>query len=300
MTSFFRMIKFAIQHFFRNFGLSVITIIILFLTLISVNVFIGFNYVTDEVVSMVQEKIDISLYFDKEVSNGEIIHVQDYLDKLDYVKSITLLEKEDVLLKFQETHASNEKMLASLDEVKGNPFGAMLVVKVNTMDDYNYVIHALEGEEFERLIERRSYENHEEAIDKIESISDNVTYAIVVFTLMFILISILIVYNTVKVMIYNHREEIRIMKLVGASDRFVRWPFIIEGMINVFISMALVMLVVYPFLLQVFQLYFGSFNIDIMGYFRENFLLIFGIQFLASLLLNMISSALAVGKHLNK
>lgn len=300
MTSFFRMIKFAIQHFFRNFGLSVITIIILFLTLISVNVFIGFNYVTDEVVSMVQEKIDISLYFDKEVSNEEIVHVQDYLDGLDYVKSITLLEKEDVLSKFQETHASNEEMLASLDEVKGNPFGAMLIVKVNTMDDYNFVIHALEGEEFERLIERRSYENHEEAIDKIESISDNVTYAIVVFTLMFILISILIVYNTVKVMIYNHREEIRIMKLVGASDRFVRWPFIIEGMINVFISMALVMLVVYPFLLQVFQLYFGSFNIDIMGYFRENFLLIFGIQFLASLLLNMISSALAVGKHLNK
>jgi cell division transport system permease protein len=294
------MIKFAIQHFFRNFGLSVITIIILFLTLISVNVFIGFNYVTDEVVSMVQEKIDISLYFDKEVSSEEIIHVQDYLEKLEYVKSIALLEKEDVLLKFQETHANNEEMLASLDEVKDNPFGAMLVVKVNTMDDYNYVINALEGEEFERLIERRSYENHEEAIDKIESISENVTYAIVVFTLMFILISILIVYNTVKVMIYNHREEIRIMKLVGASDRFVRWPFVLEGMINVFIAMILVMLVVYPFLLQVFQLYFGSFNIDIMGYFRENFLVIFGIQFLAALLLNMISSSLAVGKHLNK
>ena len=283
MISFLRIIKFAFQHFFRNFGLSVITIIILLLTLVSVNVFIGFNHVTDEVINMVQEKIDISLYFNKEISSEEVSHVQDYLTSLDSVKTIELLDQGDVLSKFRETHVDNDDMLKSLDEVGGNPFGAMLIVKVNTMDDYDYVIQALAGEEFDQMISRRSYDNHEGMIQKIKSIADNVKLGLLAFTALFIFISILIVYNTVKVMIYNHREEIGIMKLVGASNRFIRWPFIIEGMFNVVVAMALVTLLVYPFLLQVFQFYFSGINIDIIA-----------------LVLNMISSSLAVGKYLRK
>lgn len=300
MTSFLRIIRFAFQHFFRNFGLSVITIIILLLTLISVNVFIGFNHVTDEVIDMVQDKIDISLYFNKEISSDEVAHVQTYLEALDSVKSIESLGRDDVLAKFQETHQDNEDMLSSLEEVGDNPFGAMLIVKVNTMDDYNYIIQALSGEEFDQLISRRSYDNHEGTIDRIRNIADNVKIGLLAFTLLFVFISILIVYNTVKVMIYNHREEIAIMKLVGASNRFIRWPFVIEGMINVFISVLLVALLVYPFLLQIFQYYFSTLNIDILGYFRDNMLWIFGAQFLGALFLNMISSSLAVNKYLRK
>ncbi|HPL93364.1 MAG TPA: hypothetical protein PLB38_03725, partial [bacterium] len=71
MISFFRMIKFAAQHFFRNFGLSVVSIIILLLALISVNVFFGFNYVADQAIQAVQDKIDLSLYFYQGIEEGE-------------------------------------------------------------------------------------------------------------------------------------------------------------------------------------------------------------------------------------
>lgn len=300
MTSFFRIIKFAFQHFLRNFGLSIITIIILLLTLISVNVFVGFNYLTDEVIDTVQDKVDISLYFNKDITSEEVGHVQEYLQNLDSVKSIASLDRQDVLDRFKETHQDNEEMLKSLEEVGENPFGSILVVKVNTMDDYNYVIQALSGEDFDRLIARRSYDNHQGTIEKIKSIANNVKIGILAFTLLFVLISILIVYNTVKIMIYNHREEIGIMKLVGASNRFIRWPFIIEGMINVFVATLLTVLIVYPFLLKAFNYYFQNLNIDIVNYFTVNALWIFGAQFVGALLLNMISSSLAVGKYLHK
>lgn len=300
MISFFRMIKFAVQHFFRNFGLSVVSIIILLLALISVNVFLGFNYVADQAIKTVQDKIDLSLYFYKDIDAGEIVHIQEYLNSLSTVKSTELISADQVLENFKVKHKDNPDMLRSLTEVGENPFGAMLILKVNSMDDYNDVINSLNSDVFSKLIERRSYENHETAIKKLESIARNVKIGLLAFTLLFIFISMLIVYNTVKVMIYNHREEIQIMKLVGASNRFVRWPFVIEGMFSVLLAMALTILIVYPFLLKFIQMYFADLNVDVLSYFQTNFYLIFGSQLLVALFLNMFSSSIAVGRYLNR
>lgn len=294
------MIKFAVQHFFRNFGLSVVSIIILLLALISVNVFLGFNYVADQAIKTVQDKIDLSLYFYKDIDAGEIVHIQEYLNSLSTVKSTELISADQVLENFKVKHKDNPDMLRSLTEVGENPFGAMLILKVNSMDDYNDVINSLNSDVFSKLIERRSYENHETAIKKLESIARNVKIGLLAFTLLFIFISMLIVYNTVKVMIYNHREEIQIMKLVGASNRFVRWPFVIEGMFSVLLAMALTILIVYPFLLKFIQMYFADLNVDVLSYFQTNFYLIFGSQLLGALLLNMFSSSVAVGRYLDR
>ncbi|HOX97302.1 MAG TPA: permease-like cell division protein FtsX [bacterium] len=300
MISFFRMIKFAAQHFFRNFGLSVVSIIILLLALISVNMFFGFNYVADRAIQTVQDKIDLSLYFYQGIEESEIAHVQEYLNALSTVKSTELVSAEQVLANFQEKHKDNPDMMRSLTEVGGNPFGAMLILKVNSIEDYNSVIASLNSDVFNKLIEKRSYENHETAIRQLESFSRNVKIGLLAFTLLFIFISMLIVYNTVKVMIYNHREEIQIMKLVGASNKFIRWPFMIEGMFSVLIAVALTIFIVYPFLLKFIQMYFSGLNVDVLSYFQTNFYLIFGGQLLGALLLNTFSSSIAVGRYLNR
>lgn len=294
------MIKFAAQHFFRNFGLSVVSIIILLLALVSVNIFLGFNYVADRAIQTVQDKIDLSLYFYQGIEESEIAHVQEYLNSLSTVKSTELLSADQVLENFKTKHQANPDMLRSLTEVGDNPFGAMLILKVNSMDDYNTIINSLDSDVFNKLIEKRSYDNHETAIRKLESIASNVKIALLAFTLLFIFISMLIVYNTVKVMIYNHREEIQIMKLVGASNRFIRWPFVIEGMFAVLFSVALTILIVYPFLLKFLQMYFADLNVDVLSYFQANFYFIFGGQLLGALLLNMFSSSIAVGRYLNR
>ncbi|HPL93452.1 MAG TPA: permease-like cell division protein FtsX, partial [bacterium] len=230
----------------------------------------------------------------------EITHVQEYLNSLNTVKSTELVSADQVLANFQEKHKDNPDMMRSLTEVGGNPFGAMLILKVNSIDDYNSVMASLNSDVFNKLIEKRSYENHETAIRKLESFSGNIKIGLLAFTLLFIFISMLIVYNTVKVMIYNHREEIQIMKLVGASNKFVRWPFIIEGMFAVMLAMVLTILIVYPFLLKFIQMYFADLNVDVLGYFQANFYLIFGGQFLGALLLNMFSSSVAVGRYLDR
>jgi len=294
------MIKFAAQHFFRNFGLSVVSIIILLLALVSVNIFLGFNYVADRAIQTVQDKIDLSLYFYQGIEESEIAHVQEYLNSLSTVKSTELLSADQVLENFKTKHQANPDMLRSLTEVGDNPFGAMLILKVNSMDDYNTIINSLDSDVFNKLIEKRSYDNHETAIRKLESIASNVEIALLAFTLLFIFISMLIIYNTVKVMIYNHREEIQIMKLVGASNRFIRWPFVIEGMFAVLFSVALTILIVYPFLLKFLQMYFADLNVDVLSYFQANFYFIFGGQLLGALLLNMFSSSIAVGRYLNR
>jgi cell division transport system permease protein len=139
-------------------------------------------------------------------------------------------------------------------------------------------------------------------LEKINSITDKVSKVGIIISSIFILITLLVVYNSIRVAIYTHKREIGIMRLVGASNSFVYMPFILSSLIYTFTSLIVTAIIFYPFLslLQPYlEAFFVGYDINIISYFFSNFLLIFGAQFLGIALINIIASLLAIKKYAN-
>jgi cell division transport system permease protein len=300
MRSFWRVVKFALQDLGRNLGLSLMTVCILILMLLSVNVLWSVDTITKEAVKLVKNQINVSLYFKPETTDKEVMEVKKYLDQFPEVTDLTAISREEVLAQFRQKHDLSSDVLSALDELGGNPFGQTLIVKTREPEDYARVMSALDVPEYENMIESKSFEGHEEGIDKIQNITNRVEKLGFGLSILFALISFMIIFNTVRVAIYTHRVEISIKRLVGASSWFIRGPYIVESVIFTIISVGLTAVIMFlalrwidPYLAVVFT---NGFNLT--NYYNSNILTLFGLQAAAVLLLTILSSFLAMRRQL--
>lgn len=299
MNSILRIIKFSLQDFGRNIWLSLVTITIITSALFSINLLISINIITDNAAKAIQEKIDVSIFFKPSVERSDIAKTKSFLDSLPEVQSTIIIPKEEGLEKIKDLPVVKD----SLAELSENPLNDALRIKAKDINDYPRIMGYLEAPEYDILIEEsdKNFEQGQVYIQRIGDLSYRIKQIVMVITAVFVLISLLIVYNTIRITIYAHRGEITIMKLVGAGNWFVRAPFLLSGFLFAIISLALTVVLFYfaldaaqPYLAQLF----GEYPFDLMFYFRQNFLMIFGLELGLMTLLNMISSSLALGKYL--
>lgn len=300
MQSFLRVIKFAFQDLGRNFSLSFMTVFILVLMLLSVNTLWSLDVLTNAAVEAVKKQIDISIYFVPEATDKNVNEIKSYVDMFPEVTSITLQTKEDVLASFREQHKLQKEALDALSELGKNPFGPTMIIKTQEPKDYKKIIDALNVPEYENLIEAKSFDNHEDAIERLQNITNRIEKIGFGLTILFALISFLIIFNTIRVAINTQRMEINIKRLVGASNWFIRGPYFVESVVFTILSMAFTITIVFlglrwidPYLAVVLPNGFSLTN-----YFQSNMLTLFGVQTLAVLLLTILSSALAMRKQL--
>jgi cell division transport system permease protein len=298
-TPTIRVVKFALQDFFRNFWLSLVTLTILILALLSVNLLIIFNLVATAAIDSVEDKININVYFKPEIKEDQIQNVQRYLQSLMNVKAVDYISREQALENFKIKYNDNVKIMETLVEIDDNPLGASLIIKAKTTEDYPVILANLEDPQYNNLIESKDFEDHRLFIAKITNITTKVNVAVVVVALIFTLISILIILNAIKMAIYTHRDEIVAMKLVGATNWFVRAPFLFQGIIFGLLSVLVTIILVYP-LLGLMQPYvIAETNFNIISYFNHNFIIIFGLEFIGAIIINLLSSYWSVNKYLN-
>jgi cell division transport system permease protein len=299
--AFSRGIIFALQSFWRNVWLSIATIFVVWLALVSVNFLIIVNVIADSAVAAVKDRVDVSIYFKPEVKESKIAEVKTRLESLSQVKTVVYKSPENNLAVFQERHKNDQKIQETLSELSGNPMGATLVVKAKDLKSYPEILADINDPAIADLIEEKSYDDNQLVIDRINLIADNVKKIVLVISLIFAIIAILIVFNTVRIAIFTHQNEIAIMKLVGASNWFVRFPFVFESILSGVIAAGLAVLFIYP-ILSIAQSYLGVFfagtSFDLTGYFNSHFFQIFGLQILAIILINIVSSLVAVSKYL--
>jgi len=300
-VAFIRVLKFAVQDFWRNIWLSLVTVSILTLALLSVNVLIFMNAMTDEVIGSVQEKIDVSVYFNEEVSQAEINNLQNKLTEMPEVKEVVFVSKDEALEKFTEKHKDNPKIQETLEEIGDNPLLNSIVVKANSTTDYDSILAFLENPEYNKLIHDKNFTDHRLIIERINTVTKKVETFGITISIVFGIIAILIVYNAIRVIIYTHKEEIGVMRLVGATNWFIRVPFLIESLIYAIIAVGLTVLILYP-LLGFVQPYFNNlladYGFDLVSYFNSHFLFIFGLELISVIILTAISSGLAISKYL--
>lgn len=299
ILSFFRAIKFSLQDISRNVWLSIVTVIILVLALFSINMLLVVKVVGDTAIGAVKEKVDVNLYLKAEAPANEIEALKNKINNLSEVKEVEYVSKEDALESFRQENVNNPEITQALRVLGTNPLTPNLVIKPSNPDEMGKLITELNKIE-SSIIESRNFVNHQKILEKIKSITDKVSKAGLVVSLIFILITLSVVYNAIRVAIYTHNQEVTIMRLVGASNTFIYLPFLLSSIIYTLLGVAILIGVFYPFLslLQPYlEAFFVGYDINIINYFNDNFFFIFGWQFAGIVLINIVASLIAIRKY---
>ncbi len=257
------------------------------------------DVITKAAVNSIKEKIDINLYLKPDASEKKITALKAKISNFSQVKEIKYISRAEALESFRIKHKNNPEVLDALRELGKNPLAPILIIRGNDIEKYGELIVELNKMDDE-IIESRNFEDHKAILAKINNISDKINKVGIFVSLVFIIISVLVVFNAIRVAIYTHRKEIGIMKLVGASNSFVKAPFLISGIIYAVVGTLIVIAIFYPFLtlLQPYlETFFVSYDINIVSYYNANFIKIFGLQFLGAALINMIASFTALSRY---
>jgi len=299
MITFKRILRSGWTSFRVNSGFSLATIFIMIMMISMVTSLFLLQKTSKLLVGIIQEKVDMRVYFDKEFSADEILQIQEELARIPEIKSIKYISKEEALEKFSEKHKNNEIILESLKEVGQNPLLASLNIRAWQASQYESIVNALENSSFSGQIVKMDYFEKKPAIEKLFSITAGVNKIGVISSTVLALVVLIIAFNTVKLAIYNSKEEIETMKLVGASNWFIRGPFLVQG------AICGVLATLISFVLFIGAIFFLSPKIEIIvpelnpfGYFVSNLLIIFLLQLVTGIGLGVFSSWLAVRKYL--
>lgn len=301
--SFIRATKFALSNFWRNIWLSVITVVILVLTLSMLTIITTIKIVGDQAVTQVKGKVDVAVYFQPNVSQEKIESIQHDLQTDPRVDSVVYVSADQALEDFRSQIGDNDTITDALDALDANPLGATLIIKAKDLEDYDEILSVFNRPENKELLQQqdKDLQSNQEVISRLSSLTRNVSRIGYALGAIFIIIAILVIFNTIRIAIYTHREEIGIMKLVGATNGFVQAPFIIESVLYGCIGALLTMAVFYPVFnasAPFLERFFAGYELDIIHYFNSNFLVIFGILLLFAITLSVTSSSIAIKRYL--
>ena len=299
MTKFIRVLKSGFSNFIRNGWLSVASITIMVLTLITMSLFLVVNVVLNTGIKSIQDKIDISVYFNDDAKQADIISLQEDLADLKEVKAIKYISKDEALKRYQEQNKDNPKLLESLKDTD-NPLPSSLEVKVYDPSKLDSLTPVFDQKEYKLIIHKVSYKENKTIIDKLFQATQFTKQVGVVATLAFTVTALVIIFNTVKMAIFTRKEEIDIMKLVGATPGFIKGPFLIEGaiygIISTFISIIILAAILF-FMAPTLVHYFGGVGDDLSGFITDNIFLLIFAQLFMGIFIGTVSSWLAVRKY---
>lgn len=300
-VAIYRILKFGFQNFWRNFWLSIVTVFILILTLFSISVVYTLNVVADNAIEAVKSKVNIDLFFDPTIPEDKILAVQAYLESLSEVKDIGYISKEEAMERFKEEHKDDVTIQESLSELEGNPLPSTLVVRANRLEDYSSIVVNIDNSEYSHLISKRDFEDNQVVIDRLSEITNRIYKYGIGVSLIFVLVALLVVFNAIRMNIYTQKEEMGIMRLVGAANAFIRLPFIVESVLYAIIASVITLLILFPLLSAVsphINTLFEGYDFDMFIYFTSNFWSILGLQIIISVVISVISSMIAIGRYL--
>ncbi len=299
-----RVIRSGFFGFWRNTFVSLSSILIMMVTLSVIGFTIFSGAILQTTLQQIKDKVDINVYFVTSANEDDILAMKKSLEQLPEVKSVTYVSRDDVLAQFKERHQNDQFTLQALDELGQNPLGATLNIKAKDPSQYEGIAQFLQSKSEAALpgssiIDKINYYQNKDAIDRLSNIINSADKLGFILTLFLIVISVLITFNTLRLVIYMSRDEISVMRLVGASASYIRGPFFVAGAIYGFVSAILTLILFYPMTLwlgSTTQNFFVGFSI--FDYYTANFGEIFLILVCSGIFIGAVSSYLATRKYL--
>lgn len=295
-----RIIKSGWQDFWRNKWLSSAAVIVVAITIIGLTTLLLINVLITSLTDGLEDKIDISVYFDPETSEEDILAVRNDLIQMDEVKSIEYVSTDEALKRFRKKHQNNEILMQSLNELGSNPLEASLNIKAQQASQYASIADFFNQETYQNIVNKINYSENKEVIARLSLITRNIRRVGFAILMVLACLAVLVTFNTIRLTIYSARKEIRVMKLVGASNWFAQGPFLVEGVLYGVFSALTAMLVLYPLLWYISPSITHYLpGTDLFYFFQKNFFVFFLIQLTAGMGLGVISSWMAVRRYLS-
>lgn len=298
-----RLVAQSWQSVTRHFWLSVATVFVGVMALLSVSILWAVVALSDHTLQTLQSKVSITLYFKPDVAEERVRGLGQELARQPEVAQVRFISPDVALERFRDRRRSDPAILEALEAVGGNPFGSSLIVQASSEDGYSSIIAVVREEPYRSLLQQddEEFAGYEAVISQFTNLANQVRTVGLVTSGVFILIAVMLVFNAVRVAIYTQREEIGIMKLVGAANWYVRLPFVVAGVIYAVASTALLVAALYPLLLVVQPLIdrlWGGDALSLVGYFRSHVWQAIGSLLGGLVVLNVLSAAVAVRRHL--
>jgi cell division transport system permease protein len=244
------------------------------------------------------------VYFTANAPQDQILSLESTLQKLPEVASVQYISADQQVLAFRDRHSNDYLTLQALDELGDNPFGGLLQINAKDSSQYDAIANVLQGDtEIARtnsqIIQRINYSQNKDIINKLNALIFDARRVGLIATLILAAVSIIIMYTTLRLTIYMAREEIGIMRLVGASGSYVRAPFMVQGMLYGAFAWILTNILFLPLTYVAGLKLTDLLGINLYSYYVDHFFSVSGLVLIIGLLLGMISSLLAVRRYLN-
>ena len=250
MSRPYRILNYGIQGFRRNIWLSLIAIVTMTLTIVTISVFIVGNVVATQKYQEVNGKLDLNIFIRDAASQADVEQFRTEVESRPEVAQLDYISKDDALKRFNADPLLSAEDRQSIT-AENNPLPREIDVRFkdpNTIDAFNGFVS---GEKYVPLIDKTSYQNNRGAINNYLKLITFLRVFGISFTVLFLLIAILVILNTIRLTIFSRRDEIEVMRLVGATASFIRGPFLVEGILFGLIGALLAALLAWLFFFEV-------------------------------------------------
>ncbi len=298
-----RVFKSGVVNFWRNIWLStaatlvmVITLLILTITLVVINI-------SSAAIHGVQQRVDISVYLQTNISEQQAMAIKADIEQMPQVASVSYVSAEQALVNFKAANANDKDTLDALNQLDTNPLPATLQVKAKQLDQYAAISSALQDAKYQPFVAKVNFEDNRQVIAKLSKILRIIKRVGLGLAIVFAFIAVLVIFNTIRLTIYNRKEEVEIMRLVGATNWYIRWPFIMESILYAVAATIITTIVMLPVLHYVaprINDYFGLPNptaAQLTGL-PFGFVELFLAQLVIAFILGIISSLIAIRRYL--
>ena len=303
MTGIRRVVKAGFVGFWRSAYVSLASIFALTVALFVIGATMFLDQLLTTSLAALQSKVDINVYFDKEAPQEEIDRLITSLEALPEVEYVKFTSREDALEEYRQKNQNDEIAMQALEELNENPLGADIAIQAKETSQYESIAKFLEEQQANeqpqvQVINTVNFAKNKDSIDTLTNIINATERASFAVMMVLLVASVLITFNTIRLAIYTAREEISIMRLVGASNMFIRGPFMLQGFMYGFIAGLLALLSFYPVMVWLGPRTEAFFEINLLTYYLHNFGYIFFVLVGIGVVLGLVSSTLAIARHL--
>ncbi len=296
---FRKIIKAGWEKFSHDKSSSGAALVVMMAALLVVTFLFFLNGTSNFVVTDIRNSIDVSTYFKQDTAEDDIAKLKSELLTLPEVKAVSYVSKDAAYQDFVAQHQNDQTILDSLQTIGTNPFLAALYIQANDPSQYQKIVDFVQQTPFASLIQKIDYQERTPVIERVSALSRGIQLGVLVMSIVLAIITILVVFNTTRLTILNSKEEIEIMRLVGASNWFIQGPFLVQGIIVGLIgavSIFLLALLFAMFLSSKFVAFLSGFSLA--RYFWSHLWLLILLQLGVGIGLGVVSSLIAIRKYL--
>lgn len=295
-----RTFRSAWQGFIRNGWLSLVAVVIMAQALLIVSILVGLNLVISATIQSINERIDVAVFLKETATEQDALSMKADIENYEGVREVVYVSSKEAMDKFLVENR-HSKLIKELVPEGDSFLPPSLEIKVIDPNVIESVVNRMRSSSYSNLVSETSLEDNQKIIDRLRNMGGFVQSASGILAIILMIIALLIIFNTIGVTIFTRKQEIEIMKLVGATDWYIRWPFILEGLLYGIIATAVTLVLLMGGYYLIVKPLLATYLISTGGtpLFTPSFVLILVVLQLAlGLLVGGMSSYMATRKHL--